>query len=204
MHTVLARLVGRRHHHAALATADGLASPLGAFALAIIFFALRGAPFLYQTLGLLIAAYALHFLAEAIGPIRTALYQAPARLEETARVLGRSPLRAFFQATFPLLRRGLTVSIAFVFLSALKELPITFLLSPLGFQNLAMGVWSASTEAMYSVAAPYALILIAASTFLVALLLIERSPERRQPAARRESAENDGSTVPTPASSLPA
>lgn len=182
----------------------GYATPPLAFALAIIFFALRGAPFMYQTLGLLVGAYALHFLAEALGPVRSALYQAPARVEEAARALGRSPIRAFFEATFPLLRRGLTVSAAFVFLSAFKELPITFLLSPLGFQTLAMGVWSASTEALYSIAAPYALVLIGSSTLLVGLLLTERRPETRQPGGRRESAANVGSTEPTPASALPA
>lgn len=176
----------------------GFATPPLAFALAIIFFALRGAPFLYQTLALLILAYALHFLAEALGPVRTALYQAPARLEEAARVLGRSPVRAFFETTFPLLHRGLAVSVAFVFLSAFKELPITFLLSPLGFQTLAMGVWSASTGALYAVAAPYALLLMATSTLLVALLLSERPAG----APARETAANAGSETPTAASAL--
>lgn len=152
----------------------GYATPPLAFALALVFFSLRAMPALYQTLTLLVGAYALHFLAEALGPVRSALYQAPPRVEEAARALGRSPLRAFFEATFPLLRRGLVVSTAFVFLSALKELPITFLLSPLGFRTLAMGVWGAAGEALYSVAAPYALVLIGSSTVLVGLLLAER------------------------------
>ncbi len=149
----------------------GYATPPLAFALAFIFFTLRTAPFLYQSLGLLIIAYALHFLAEAIGPVRSALYQAPARIHEAARSLGRSPLRAFFDGTFPLLRGGLGVSMAFVFLSALKELPITFLLSPIGFRSLAMGVWGAAGESLFSVAAPYALVLMATSSIIVWLLL---------------------------------
>ena len=37
--------------------------------------------------------------------------------------LGYRPLRAFFKATFPLLRSGVIVSIAFVFLAVMKELP---------------------------------------------------------------------------------
>ena len=149
----------------------GYATPPLAFALALIVFSLAAVPFLYQTLGLLVVAYALHFLAEALGPVRSALYQAPPRMEEAARALGRPPVRAFFEATFPLLRRGLGVSVAFVFLSALKELPLTFLLSPLGFRTLAMGVWGAAGEALFSVAAPYALVLILTSSVLVGLLL---------------------------------
>lgn len=154
----------------------GYATPPLAFALALIFFTLQTAPPLYQTLALLVLAYALHFLAEAIGPVRSALYQAPPRLEEAARALGRSPLRAFFEATFPLLRRGLLVSVAFVFLSAMKELPLTFLLSPLGFKTLALGVWGYAGEALFGAAAPYALLLMIFSAGFVGLLLLQ---ERR-------------------------
>lgn len=152
----------------------GYATPPLAFALAIIFFSLRSVPALYQTVWLLILAYALHFLAEAIGPVRSALYQAPPAIEEAARALGRPPLRAFFEATFPLLRRGLMVSVAFVFLSAMKELPITFLLSPIGFQTLALRVWDYTNEAMFGAAAPYALAIVIFSAMFVGLLLIER------------------------------
>lgn len=156
----------------------GYATPPLAFALAFVFFSLRSVPAIYQTLGLLVVAYALHFLAEAIGPVRSALYQAPPRLEEAARALGRSPLRAFFEASFPLLQRGLMVSIAFVFLSAMKELPITFLLAPAGFRTLALTVWDYAGEALFPQAAPFAIAIICVSAAFVGLLLArEESPE---------------------------
>jgi len=150
----------------------GYATPPLALALAIVFFSLRAAPALYQTLALLVGAYALHFLPEALGPIRSALFQAPPRLEEAARALGRRPAAAFAAATLPLLRRGLGAGAALVFLSSLKELPLTFLLSPLGFRTPAMGVWSAAREAMFASAAPYALALMVVSTALVGLVLL--------------------------------
>lgn len=152
----------------------GYATPPLAFALALIFFSLQAAPVLYQTLGLLVFAYAIHFLAEAIGPVRSALYQAPPALEEAARALGRAPVRAFFEASFPLIRRGLMVSVAFVFLSAMKELPITFLLSPIGFETLAINVWDYTNEAMFGAAAPHALAIVVFSAAFVGLLLMER------------------------------
>lgn len=154
----------------------GYATPPLAFALALIFFSLRGVPFLYQTLALLILAYALHFLAEAIGPIRSALYQASPRLEEAARSLGYTPLRAFLKATFPLLRRGILASMALVFLSAVKELPLTFLLAPVGYATLSTRIWGYTSEAMFAEAAPYALLVVLFSAGLVGLLL---SQERR-------------------------
>lgn len=149
----------------------GYATPPLAFALALIFFTLRAAPALYQTLALLVLACALHFLAEAIGPLRSALYQATERLEEAAQVLGRSSAGAFALVTLPLLRPGLLAGAALVLLSTLKELPLTFLLSPSGFDTLARDVWSYTTEAMFAEAAPYALLLVAASALATGLIL---------------------------------
>lgn len=154
----------------------GYAIPPLAFALGWIFLSVTLVPWFYQTLGLLILVYALHFLAEAIGPVRSALYQTPPALEEAARSLGRTRLGAFFSVTFPLLRRGFLVSTALVFLSAMKELPITFLLSPIGFETLALNVWSYAEEALFAEAAPYALTIMLFSAGFVGLLLSEESP----------------------------
>lgn len=162
----------------------GYATPPLAFALAFIVFTLSTLPFIYQTLALLILAYALHYLAEGLGPIRSALYQAPPRLEEAARALGYGPLAAFFKATFPLLRRGLVVSIAFVFLACMKELPMTFLLSPPGFESLALKVWSYTNEAMFAEVAPYALTLMLFSSAFVGVLLLQEDTHSRNPELR--------------------
>ena len=161
----------------------GYATPPLAFALALIVFTLGALPFAYQTLALLVVAYALHFMAEAVGPIRSALYQAPPNLEEAARSLGRTPLQAFWGVTVPLLRRGLLVSVAFVFLSAMKELPLTFLLSPIGFQTLALDAWSYANEAMFGEAAPFALTIMAFSALFVGLLLARKTERTEQPEA---------------------
>lgn len=149
----------------------GYAIPPLAFALSLIFFTLQAAPFLYQTLGILIYAFTLHYLAEAMGPIRSALYQAPPQIEEAARSFGYHPVAAFFKATLPLLRKGIIASMAFVFLSAMKELPLTFLLSPIGFETLALNVWSYTIEAMFADAAQYALGIVVVSGVFVVLLL---------------------------------
>jgi len=126
---------------------------------------------LHQSLGLLVLAYAVHFLAEAIGPLRSALYQVPPRLEETARSLNCGPARTFFTVTLPLVRRGLGVALALVFLSSMKELPLMFWLQPPGFHTLAFNVWDQTNNLNFAQAAPYALCLMAASSVFVAVLL---------------------------------
>ena len=159
----------------------GYATPPVAFALALMFFTLL-IPGIYQTLWVLVFAYTLHFLAEAIGPVRGALYQAPPRLEEAAQSLGYSPLKAFFKTTFPLLRSGLTASTALVFLSAMKELPLTELLSPAGYETLAVNVWSYTNEVEFAKAAPYALAILLFSALFVGLLLNQERIPRATPA----------------------
>ncbi len=149
----------------------GYAVPPLAFALALVFFALRAAPFLYQTLPLLVGAYALSFLALAMGPIRSTLLQAPRRLEEAARSVGYRPVTAFVRAILPLLRRGILASLMLVFVMALKELPIAFLLAPTGFTTLSVAVFTRTSEAMMTAAAPYAFAIVLCSCLFVGLLL---------------------------------
>lgn len=146
------------------------AIPPLAFALSLIFFLLNTAAFIYKTLPVLIYACTLHFLAEAIGPVRSSLYQASPNLEEAARSLGYSRIQAFFRTLFPILMRGMLTATALVFLATMKELPLTFLLSPAGYETLALNVWSYTTEAMFAEAAPYALAILVCSGIFVGIL----------------------------------
>ena len=147
------------------------AIPPLAFALSLIFFVLHTVPFIYKTLPVLIYACTLHFLAEAIGPVRSSLYQASPHLEEAARSLGYPPLQAFLRTLLPILMRGMLIATAFVFLATMKELPFTFLLSPAGYETLALNVWSYTSEAMFAEAAPYALAILVFSGIFIWLLI---------------------------------
>ena len=147
------------------------AIPPLAFALSLIFFVLNTVSFIYKTLPVLIYACTLHFLAEAIGPVRSSLYQASPNLEEAARSLGYPRLQAFFKTLFPILMRGMLTATALVFLATMKELPLTFLLSPAGYETLALNVWSYTTEAMFAEAAPYALAILLFSGVFVGVLI---------------------------------
>lgn len=154
----------------------GYATPPMAFALSLIFLALaidqwNVLPPLYKSLGLLVAAYTLHFLAESLGPLRASMATASQRLEEAARSMGCSPAAVFRRVTFPLVRSGVLVSLAFVFLSCMKELPLTMMLRPDEYETLAFTVWSLTDDVRYAEAAPFALVIVAISTLFVGLLL---------------------------------
>jgi iron(III) transport system permease protein len=149
----------------------GYAIPPVSLALAMVFFALRSAPWLYQTLPLLVAAYVVSFLALAIGPVRSALLQVPVRIEEAATSLGRRRFAAFWQVVFPVIRRPVIAAAALVLMVTMKELPITFLLGPTGFTTLAVSVFSRTSEAMMAAAAPFAAAIVVFSSLFVGLLI---------------------------------
>jgi iron(III) transport system permease protein len=144
-------------------------------ALAFVAFG-AGTPF-YQTLGMLVAACVVRFLPEAIGSTRSALLQINPRLEEAARGLGRSQLGAVASVTAPLARSGILAGAALVLLTAMKELPATLLLSPTGWDTLAVEVWTAANDAAYGEAAAPALLLIGVASIPM-LLLALRDRER--------------------------
>jgi iron(III) transport system permease protein len=131
----------------------------------------------YQTLLLLLVAYLVRFLPEAVGVTRASLLQVSPRLEEVARALGRSPARVLRDVTIPIIRPGLVAGAALVFLTAMKELPITIMLAPTGFDTLAIRIWSATSEGFFArAAAPALLMMVVATASLGLVLREEREP----------------------------
>lgn len=142
-------------------------------ALSFVFIGARYLPSLYQTLLLLVIAYVVRFLPQALGATRTSLLQVSPRLEEAARNLGRTSTRAVAAVTVPLARPGIAAGAALVFLTVMKELPITLLLSPTGYKTLATSVWTAAGSGAYGEAAAPALLLVVISA-VPTLLLVAR------------------------------
>jgi iron(III) transport system permease protein len=148
----------------------GHALPGIVVALALVFLGTRAWPALYQTLAMLVLAYVVLFLPQAIGSIRAALLQIDPHVEEAARSLGRSPLAVLRTITAPLARSGVLAGAALVFLTAVKELPATLLLAPIGFETLATEIWRLTSAGLFERGAIPSLILLAVSAVPLALL----------------------------------
>lgn len=168
---VSARYCHRLTHLLERASHVGYGLPGLVIALSLVFFGANYAPFLYQTLALLIFAYAVRFLPQAVGSTRTSLLQVNPRLEEAGRNLGLSSWQVWLKVTLPLVRPGILAGTALVFLTTIKELPATLLLGPTGFDTLASEIWSATAEAFFAKAAAPALILVAVSSLSIAVIL---------------------------------
>jgi iron(III) transport system permease protein len=142
-----------------------------ALALAVVFFTLNVTPLLYQSLLVLVVAVALRFLVQPTGALRSPMLQVGPHTLEAARSLGRRPPEVLRTIVLPILRPGIVAGAALVFLSALKELPLTLLVAPTGFRTLATEVWDAAREGFFAQAAVPAAALLLVSSVSVALLV---------------------------------
>ncbi len=143
-------------------------------AIAVVAFTVRYARPVYQSLVILGLVYAAMFLAQATSAAKASLLQVNPALEDASRSLGRGPIATYMRVTFPLMAKGLLAGGALVFVTTLKELPATLLLSPPGFSTLAVRIWSAADELLYARAATSALLLIAVSVLPVYYLSIRQ------------------------------
>lgn len=151
----------------------GFGLPGIVIALTFVFFGIRVATPLYQTVVLLVAALALRYLPQALGAERSALLMVSPRVEEASRSLGQGPGGTFARITLPLSRGGFVAGWALVFVNVMKELPITLLLSPIEYRTLATEIWTASGGGAYSDAAVPAIILMVIA--MVPTLLFRQS-----------------------------
>ena len=155
----------------------GFALPGIVVALALVFWALQ-APFaevVYQTLPLLIVGYVLLFGAQAANAARAAVGAAPRRLSEGARTLGARRWRRLRTVELPLMAPGLLAAGGLVFLSVMKELPLTLLMRPTNLSMLSADIWDSTESLFLAQAGLESLVLVAASGVLTWLLVLRRS-----------------------------
>ncbi len=154
-------------------------------ALSLVFWGANYLPWLYQTLPMLVFAYLVLFVSQSVGTVRSSLLQVNPQLEESAQSLGRTEWQTFREITLPLVSPGVLSGAALVFLRAIKELPATLLLAPIGFNTLATHIWKATENVSYSDAAAGALVMLVISISSTLLLLSQNRGKALTVEARR-------------------
>ncbi len=156
----------------------GFGLPGVVVAISLVFFGVNYARPVYQSNWLLLFGYVVLFLPAAVGAIKASLMQVSPRLEEAAQGLGRRPWRVLVTVTLPMIAPGLFAGAALVFLLAMKELPATLILSPIGFRTLATVIWDASVDAFFARTAAASLLLIALAGIPTAYMVLRGESAR--------------------------
>ncbi|HIA13683.1 MAG TPA: ABC transporter permease subunit [Nitrospirales bacterium] len=134
-------------------------------------------PWLYGSVAVIVLAYLIRFLTQAVQGSEAALTSMHRNLEEAARSLGTRAFGVVSRVVVPITKPALLAGWALVFISAMKELDATLLLRPAGFDTIPVRIYIHTVEADYSTAAVMSILLIAATA--VPWLAISTMRERR-------------------------
>ncbi|KIQ05721.1 MULTISPECIES: iron ABC transporter permease [Pseudomonas] len=136
-----------------------------------------GKALLLGSLGALLLAYLIRFLAVAYGPLENSLARIRPSLPQASRSLGVGGVPLFLRVYLPLLMPGALSAGLLVFVDVLKEMPATLLMRPFGWDTLAVRIFEMTSEGEWARAALPALTLVLVG-LLPVILLIRRSARR--------------------------
>jgi iron(III) transport system permease protein len=119
------------------------------------------------TLLVMLLAYCARFLAVGHGPVESGLGRIGRSIDEAALSLGVTGARRLWRVHLPMLRVPLLTALALTFVDIMKELPITLMTRPFGWDTLAVRVFEMTSEGEWERAA-----LPAAAIAIVGLLPI--------------------------------
>lgn len=122
------------------------------------------------TLVVMLGAYLVRFLAVGFGPVDSGLARITRNIDDAARSLGQSTAGLIGRVHLPMLRASLLTAGAFAFVDIMKEMPITLMTRPFGWDTLAVRVFEMTSEGEWERAALPALAIVLAGIIPVLFL----------------------------------
>ena len=122
----------------------------------------------------MLLALSARFLAVAYQPIDAAMQRITRNQGNAARSLGLSPRQTLMRLQLPMVRGGLLTAVLIVFVDVMKEMPITLMTRPFGWDTLAVRVFEMTSEGMWDRAALPSLAIVL-SGLLPVILLVRKS-----------------------------
>jgi iron(III) transport system permease protein len=124
---------------------------------------------LYGTSAILIIAFATRFLPIAYANLNTMIDAINTDLENAARTLGASRIRALRTITAPLLRRGILASWLLVFIPAIRELSSAIFLFTPRTATMTTQIFDFSDAGNYEAVATLAILILAITLVIVSV-----------------------------------
>ncbi len=127
------------------------------------------------SVAVMLLALAARFMAVGFQPIDSAMQRISRNQEDAARTLGVSERGLLWRLHIPLLRGGVLTAVLMVFVDVMKEMPITLMTRPFGWDTLAVRVFEMTSEGMWQNAAMPSLLIV--MTGLLPVILLVRKTE---------------------------
>jgi iron(III) transport system permease protein len=126
--------------------------------------------FLQGTLLAVMVAYLARFLTVGFNPVESGLQRVTRSIDEAAASLGVVGTELIRKVHVPLLRTSLATAATLVFVDVMKEMPITLITRPPGWDTLAVRVWEMTSEGEWERAALPAVAIVLVGLLPAALL----------------------------------
>jgi iron(III) transport system permease protein len=133
-------------------------------------------PLLQGTLVAMLAAYLVRFLAVAHEPLGASMQRITPNMDEAARSFGLNTRQVLARVHLPMLRGGAVTALILVFVDVMKEMPITLMTRPFGWETLATRIFEMTSEGEWERAALPAVALLLAG--LVPVIMLTRHGEK--------------------------
>jgi iron(III) transport system permease protein len=127
---------------------------------------------LQGTVLVVMAAYVVRFMAAGFNAVSSAMHRLTPNLDEAAISLGTTGIRLIRRVHLPILKNGLLTAIVLVFVDVMKEMPITLMTRPFGWDTLAVKIFELTSEGEWERAALPAVGLVLGG--LVPVILLTR------------------------------
>jgi iron(III) transport system permease protein len=108
----------------------------------------------------MLLGYSARFLAVSYAPIETGLQNISRSMDEAAQSLGIAGMQRLRRIHVPMLRVSIFTGAALCFVDIMKELPITLMTRPFGWDTLAVRVFEMTSEGEWQRAALPALFIV--------------------------------------------
>ena len=131
---------------------------------------------LQGTIVIMMLAYSVRFMAAGFKPIDGTMHRITPSLDEAARLLGYRGPAILRRIHVPILRSGIFTAATLVFVDVMKEMPITLMTRPFGWDTLSVKIFELTSEGEWERAALPAVFLLISG--LIPIILLMRQTER--------------------------
>jgi iron(III) transport system permease protein len=104
---------------------------------------------------------ACRYLSVAFQPIQSQVQRVTPHMDQASRMLGSSPAASFVRVHIPVIRSSVFGAFVLVFVDVMKEMPMTLMMRPLGWDTLSVRIFEFTSEGDWEHAAIPSLIIIA-------------------------------------------
>lgn len=109
-------------------------------------FGYEASSLLQGTIVIMFTAYLIRFMTTGFNPVDSAMQRITPSIDEASNLMGVKGFALLRSVHMPMLKNGLLTALTLVFVEVMKEMPITLMTRPFGWDTLAVKIFELSSE----------------------------------------------------------